>query len=192
MLPSWRIKLREARQAYQAGRFDEAGRLLVRDDIRDFLPAKKLASKVADELVKRGGQRLGRGDTNAGWQDLMTADQLGGGGSGSDEARHDYAARALQEVERYLLAGEPRVAQQRLAKLEKRSLSSQQGRTLGQIGTLMEDIERSVGRGEFSQAIQAQERATSLAREVNTIELGSRLAADGERLLRDRLESTLR
>ncbi|GAH02469.1 unnamed protein product, partial [marine sediment metagenome] len=43
MFPTWRLKVRDARRALEAGRWDEAAQLLERRSLREFWPAKKLA-----------------------------------------------------------------------------------------------------------------------------------------------------
>ena len=47
MFPSWRIKIRDARRALEAGRPDEASELLQGEGVREFLPAKRLSQEVA-------------------------------------------------------------------------------------------------------------------------------------------------
>jgi hypothetical protein len=49
MFQAWRFQLREARVAWQNGRYDEAGAILSTQPLRDFLPAKQLAQDVAVE-----------------------------------------------------------------------------------------------------------------------------------------------
>ena len=73
MFPLWRLKLREARVAWQSGRIDEAGAMLADRSLREFLPAKELAQDVAGKIVQRAGDRFARGDSLAGWQDLAVA-----------------------------------------------------------------------------------------------------------------------
>ena len=78
MFPTWRLRLREARVAWQSGRYDDASRVLADDSLREFLPAKRLARDVADKIVERARDRFAMGDSIAGWKDLLTADRLGG------------------------------------------------------------------------------------------------------------------
>ena len=46
MFQSWRLKLRQAEEAYRGGRLDEASRILTERPLCEFRPAKKLLAKV--------------------------------------------------------------------------------------------------------------------------------------------------
>lgn len=169
MFPAWRLKLREARLAFQGGRFDEAGRLLERDDIREFLPAKVLAQDVAAKFVTRAEGRLAHGDTSAGWHDLATALRLGGQEDAIDRVRQQYAVRAMGEVRRFLAAGQPGAALERLAKLQRKGLAGHQGRVAQQIAELMVTADKAVSRGRLTEAATAIGRARPL---VDDLHLG--------------------
>src|SRR3972149_2289981 len=105
MFPAWRLRLREARVAWQNGRYDDAAALVSADSLREYLPAKRLAQDVARQMVERAGDRFAHGDSIAGWQDLAKADRLGGQAEAIGQLRRKYADRTLDEVRRYLAAG---------------------------------------------------------------------------------------
>src|SRR3989337_540478 len=105
MFPAWRLKLREVQVAVDSERYEEAIALLERESLREFLPAKKLAQEVAGKIVERASQRVARGDSAAGWQDLAVAERLGGQAEAISKLREQMAAAALDEVRRYLAAG---------------------------------------------------------------------------------------
>src|SRR3989304_5254711 len=133
MFPTWRLKLREVRVAADSGRYEDAIALLERESLCEFLPAKRLAQEVAGKMVARARERFDGGDSAAAWQDLVTADRLGGQDQAIDQLRQQYADRALAEVRRFLAAGEAPAALARLEKLHSKGLSSAPARRYQQI-----------------------------------------------------------
>lgn len=188
MFPTWRLKLREARIAWQSGRYDEAGQLLAEQSLREFLPAKRLAQNVAGKMVERAGQRFARGDSAAGWRDLAAADRLGGQSEAVSRLRREYADRALAEIRRYLAADQAAAALARLEKLHRKGLADEQTRTLGQIASLVNEADRAAARGHFAEASEAcgraQELAAEDAAEHGTMEIAQRLEQRCEDLTR--------
>ena len=163
MFPAWRLKLREVQVAVDSERYEEAIALLERESLREFLPAKKLAQEVAGKIVERASQRFARGDSAAGWQDLAVAERLGGQTEAIGKLREQMAAATLDEVRRYLAAGQPAAAQARLAKLHRKGLLGEAGRMLEQIATSMRDAQNAAQHGRFAEAAAAIERAQGLA-----------------------------
>jgi hypothetical protein len=166
MFPAWRLKLREVQVAVDSQRYEEAIALLERESLREFLPAKELAQEVAGKMVERAGQRFARGDSAAGWQDLQLAERLGGQADAIGKLREQMAAATLEEVRRYLAAGQPAVAQARLAELHRKGLLGETGRMLEQIATSMHDAQNAAQHGRFAEAATAIARAKRLAAEA--------------------------
>ncbi|MGH7139468.1 MAG: hypothetical protein ACREHD_27295, partial [Pirellulales bacterium] len=83
------MKLREASDAFQGGRLDEAGRLLCESGLREFRPAKELLGKVIERCVREAEQCLAAGEPAAA---LAGLDEL--------DRRHaeTRAARAAREA----------------------------------------------------------------------------------------------
>lgn len=162
MLPLWRRRLREVQVAARHGRYDDAAMLLDRSSLREFLPARQLAQDVAGRMAARAGERLARGDSSAGWQDLTVADRLGGQAEAVGRVRSEYASRGHAEAKRYLAAGQPQAALLRLEKLSRRQLLGRTGRRLQQIARRMQDAERATAHGHFPAAQRAWERARQL------------------------------
>jgi hypothetical protein len=101
------LKLREAQVAADSGRFDDAIVLLEREAaLKEFLPAKRLAKEMAGKMVARAEERFTAGDSAAGWQDLAIAERLGGQNDAIAGVRQQYGERTLEEVRRYLAAGQ--------------------------------------------------------------------------------------
>ncbi|HEY3394260.1 MAG TPA: FHA domain-containing protein [Lacipirellulaceae bacterium] len=190
MFPTWRLRLREARMAWRSGRYDEASVLLAAESLRDFLPAKKLARNVAEKILERAGERLAHGDSAAGWRDLTTADRLGGETQAIAQMRHRYVDEAINDVQRYLAAGEIALAQAQLEKLHHRGLSDQRVRDCHKIAQLMQEAEDSAARGHFAEASAALKRAAALATAASAgkgtmDDITRRLAGDAQRLAKN-------
>ncbi|MEM8865165.1 MAG: FHA domain-containing protein [Planctomycetota bacterium] len=120
----WRLKLREARLALQAGRFEEARRLLDDHQLRDFLPARELASQMAAKYAERAQQRIAWGESSAGLADLYTAEELGGAEEAAQTVRHDYTRRVAVEAIAKLSAAEPEAALRRLQLTRRRGVAT--------------------------------------------------------------------
>jgi hypothetical protein len=163
MFPTWRLKLREARLAYQGGRYEEAGELLKQSDVCEFLPAKQLASDVAAKFIARAQGRITDGDTAGGWQDLVTARRLGGQEAAIDRLRNQFVAGALREVSGYLAAGESRPALKCLTALEEKGLAGQSARVGRQIAELMMAADRATASGQAAEASRLFARAGRVA-----------------------------
>ncbi len=163
MFPTWRIRLREARLACQNGRYDEASQVLADDKLREFLPAKQLAEQVAGKMLERASGRFALGDSVAGWRDLNAADRLGGQDDVINRLRHSYEDQSLQEVRRYLAAGQTDAALERLEKLRKRGLTDNRTRGCQQIATISQGANRWAARGHFFEAAAAIRKAVVVA-----------------------------
>lgn len=170
MFPLWRLKLREVQVAAASGRYDDAIALLERESLREFLPAKRLAQDVAGKMVDRAGKRFAHGDSAAGWQDLAIADRLGGQAEAVGEVRQQYAERSLEEIRRYLAAGQPAAALVRLEKLRRKNLLSETGRLYLEIAALLTDAQRTAEHGRFVEALAALDQAYALAAKSSAAE----------------------
>jgi hypothetical protein len=192
MFPTWRLKLREARVAWQSGRYDEAGALLAEDSLREFLPAKRLAQDVAGKLVERAGRSFAQGDSAAGWRDLATADRLGGQTEAISRLRREHADCTLAEIRRYLAADQASAALSRLENLRRKGLADEASRALQQIATLVHQADEAATRGHFPEALEAVRRAQELAAEDaaehGTMEIAQRLSQRSDEIARQGAE----
>jgi hypothetical protein len=149
--------------AWQSGRYDDAAAIVASEPLREFLPAKRLAREVAGKMLQRAGERLARGDSIAGWQDLATADRLGGQAEQVNLLRAQYADYTLDEAKRYLTAGEVAPALVQLNKLQKRGLFDERARRLRQIVQLVQEADDAAARGHFAEAANSLAKASALA-----------------------------
>jgi hypothetical protein len=195
MFPAWRLKLREVQVAADSGRYEEAIALLERQSLREFLPAKQLAQDVAGKLVARASERLASGESAAGWHDLAIAERLGGQSQAIDRLREQVAARTLDEVRRYLSAGQPSAALARLEKLRRKRLLGESARLLEEIATAVQNSQTAAQHGRFAEAAVALDRGKRLASEASleegTMEITRCLEAQS-REVADRQEEGLR
>ena len=62
MFQGWRLKLREAEEAADEGQLDEACQLLTQGELRQYLPGKRLSTRVAGLLAQRARRRVIQGE----------------------------------------------------------------------------------------------------------------------------------
>ncbi len=162
MFQTWRLKLRQATVAYQRGDLDEARDLLQQDDLHSFLPAKKLAAKVANEIAHRGRSRAALGDTTAGWGDLRKAAALGGAKSVVVEAREGLMADSLSRVIRLLIAGHADLALAGLGRIERRQALSRDALSIRSLAGHVQLAKDARERGRLADAAAELKKAESI------------------------------
>jgi hypothetical protein len=162
MFQSWRLKLREAEEAYKGGRLDEASRLLCQADLREFLPARRLLQQVAIGLAQRSRERAARGESQAGWRDLDQASLLGADAQLVGDLRQEFVDEALKEIERFLLAGDAAMALDRSSDLLRRQATHREARVLKQVAQKVDSAQKAARAGRFGDAEQDLEAAAAL------------------------------
>jgi FHA domain len=187
MFPAWRLKVREAQAAADSGRYDEAAALLEKDSLREYLPGKRLAKQVAEEMVRRAEEQFVRGDSVAAWRDLAMADRLGGQAEATRRLRDQYAERAMGEARRNLVGGQPQAALAQLDHVQRRGMTSETARLYRQVAKLMQDASRAAAHGHFSEAAATYAKARDLIGkrpcEEGTMEVAQYLEAQGQQAL---------
>jgi hypothetical protein len=194
MFQAWRVQLRAAEQAYRGGLLDEAGRMLRRDNLKDFRPGQNLSVKVADGLARRGAQRLAVGDTSAGWRDLESASALASELESLADLRRRLVDHAVEEAERLVEGDDPIGAAARLSRLQRRNVDSSRVRLLAQVVHRIERAKECCQRGEFDRAIAELTAAANLRpgwAAVDTRLADCKLKKDEFRTLGDRLHAGL-
>lgn len=169
MFQGWRIKIREAEEAYRAGRLDDAGRLLAQGDLRDFLPGRRLSEKVAHGIAERARSRLLDGDTSAGWRDLESARNLGGETEALLSVRQEMVELALDEVITSLKSGDCAGAIGRIEKLERRHVSGEAFRKLREVARRMESARNLAHRGRYAEAESQLDLAATLRPDLTVL-----------------------
>lgn len=174
MFQPWRLKVREAEEAFRNGRLEEASRLLRDEGLLEFLPAKQLLAKVAREMTARAGKRLAAGATSAGWHDLEAAQKLGAESSSVVDLRQQFIDRGISEAGAYLQAGDPAAAVARLETLERSGASGRDLRMARQAAGKVLAAQRLCHRGKFAQAEEELNAALSLRPEWKVLDEISR------------------
>ena len=152
MFQSWRFKLREAEEAVEHGQLDEACRLLLQSDLRQYLPGKRLSMRVASDLSQRARQRVIQGDLAAGWRDLQSAQSLAGDIHAVLAARQDIVALALGEAESTIENGDPARAITLLESLERRGVQDEPLRWMKEVARRLEAARHLALAGKFAEA----------------------------------------
>ena len=162
MFPMWRLRIREARIAFEEGRWDEASAMLSKNSLRDFLPAKQLSQEIASQLVSRAQDRLDSGDSLRGWSDLEHAARLGGCDEKVAQIRAAQTKRSLDRVRQFLISGETTLAREQITRLEKQNLGGDERRTWKLIVHLIAQARTLSEKGEMKAAVEMLERAKKL------------------------------
>src|SRR5262249_39106579 len=139
MFQPWRIKLREVEEALKSGRLDDASRLLLQGDLREYYPAQRLITKLAGEMIERGRARATQGETSAGWRDLEAAEKLGADAAAATTLRQQLIERGIAEAEQLLAAGSCEACLAAIDKLERHGGAGQQSRQLKQVARKYEE-----------------------------------------------------
>ena len=163
MLGHWRVAVKQAEDAAQAGRIDEALALAARPDVADSRSMVRLRDRLGLELVARGGRRAEADDLDGAIEDLGRAEGLNVPPDILAQARRALADRVVAEVREILDAGDPGRAVERIDALARRKISNpdlRRGRELAEAWRLALDEAR---RGEFARALEGFDRAARLA-----------------------------
>lgn len=174
MFLAWRTQLREAQQACNLGRLDEAAQRLSDHDLRKYKPGEAFARQLATAYLARARRRADEGNFAGAWHDLEQARQLH-----ADEAWHEaqvsVACAALASVEPALIAGDFAEARRRLSQLERQPLSSDAIRTSEEVLRRAESAANLARRGKLVEAEELLASAAALRPEWPS--LAQRLAA---------------
>jgi hypothetical protein len=163
MFQSWRFKLREAEEAAGQGQLEEACQLLLQSDLRQYLPGKRLSTRVAGDLAQRARRRVIQGDLSAGWRDLQAAQSLAGDIAAVLAARQEIIALALGEAESHIEAGDPARALAQLETLERFRVQDEPLRWMKEVARRLESARHLARHGKFAEA-EAQAKAADAIR----------------------------
>lgn len=128
------LTLRQAQEAIKTGRLDEAQRVLRLPTLRNHRRTGELLVRLAAAYVERGERHLKREDTEQAWCDLLLAEGLQTGEKSSDRLRQALTRLGLAELRGLLLAGDTARAEESVARLRHRGVTS------GEMGILDEGL----------------------------------------------------
>ncbi len=170
MFQTWRLKVREAEEALNAGRLNEAHQSLVSNDLTQFLPGKRLAARIATRLAERAQQSACDADLTAGWRDLQAATDVAGETPELLAARRVLAESSLRQAEKLLSSGDTARAIGKLEELQKAGHAIPRLDTLMQIARRMLSAEHLGRRGKFSDAEAQLSAAVALEPSLHFLE----------------------
>lgn len=158
MLGFGRVAMRQAREALRSGRLEEAQRLLCQPDAQGHKGSWELMQQVARGYLQRAERHLRHEDVTAAWDDLIQAEQAGGGDAAA-ALRQTMTRRALSEIHACLEAGEPARAVSLVEQLRARSVRAPALEMLEQGGKAWVAARDLGAKGEFGPALEAVKRA---------------------------------
>jgi tetratricopeptide (TPR) repeat protein len=177
------LTLRQADEALQTGRLEEAQRLLEQPGAMGQRGAGALLVRLARAYVERGERLLRQDDVEAAWRDLVRAEQLETAERSAERLRQALTQQGLDEVRSLLQAGEAARASDALVRLRGQGARSPEFAVLDEAVKSWLTARSQANAGEFAQALDALERAgrllggSSPALEVYRSELTSRRQA---------------
>lgn len=169
MFQPWRIKLREVEEALKGGRLDDASRLLLEADLRQYQPAQRLLADLSTKMLERGRTRVEKGESSAGWHDLAAAEKLGADAVAATSLRQRLVQTALSEAEQLLAAGSCESCLAAIEKLERYGGAGQETRQLKTVVRRFDDARKLIRRGKFVEAQDALAVASSLRPDLDCI-----------------------
>lgn len=194
MFQSWRLKLREAEEAINSGRLDEARRVMVDGRLTEFLPGKRLSDRLAARLAQRACEHADHGDWESALKDLAAGESVGGNTDGFREPRQALSQRALTEIEQRVGSGDVGGALGLLEKFEKYKLTGTAGQSLREVARRLESARHLCRRGRFADACEQLSAAMAIRPDLATLQQQhADCQAKGEqlRVLAEQLHKTL-
>jgi hypothetical protein len=156
------LTIRQAQEALKNGRLEDAHRLLCQSAAQGHKRSWELLQQVVRGFAERGERHLRRGDPEAGWHDLLQAEQLDRGSRDAERLRQALVKLGLAEVRTLLQAGEPGRASEAAGRLRERSVRQPELLLLDEAAKGWLAAREQAGRGEFAQAFDTLERVRRL------------------------------
>ena len=163
MLGQWRVALKQAEDAAQAGRIDEALALASRPDVADSRSMVRLRDRLGLDLVARSGRRAEADDLDGAIADLARAEALNVAPDLLAKARLALADLVAGEIRADLDAGDPSRAVDRIDGLARHKIGGPTLRRSRELAEAWRSALDEARRGEFARALDAFDRADRLA-----------------------------
>ena len=163
MLGRWRIVLRQAEEAANAGRYEEAYALASQPDVADHLQAVQFRNRLGLDLVARADRRARADDLAGAVNDLDLAERLGASPDSLAAARLSLADRLADEIRSSLEACDPSRALERIEELARQKIGGPALRRYREIAEAWHIAIVEARRGEFGRAHVLLDRAERLA-----------------------------
>jgi tetratricopeptide (TPR) repeat protein len=156
------VTLRQAQEALQNGRLDEAHRLLRDPSAQGHKGTWDMMGQIAQGYVERGNRHLQHDDLAGAWSDLKQAEQIGTADEVATQLRQALTQRGLADAKALFEAGEPARAAEALSQLRDRGVQLAEVKLLEEAARGWLSARDQADRGEFPQAVQSAERVARL------------------------------
>jgi tetratricopeptide (TPR) repeat protein len=160
------VTLRQAQEALQNGRLDEAHRLLREPNAQGHKGTWDMMAQIAQGYVERGTRHLQHDDLAGAWSDLKQAEQIGAADEPATQLRQALTQRGLADAKALFDAGEPARAAEALSQLRDRGVQLAEIKLLEEAARGWLSARDQADRGEFPMAVQAAERVARLLPQV--------------------------
>jgi hypothetical protein len=165
------LAFRQAREALKQGRLEEAQRLLCQPFVQCHKRYWELIVEVTHRFLERADRNRREGNLAAAWNDLVSAEQVGGSSAEVELYRQTFVRQGIQEVYRFLEAGEPARAADIISQLRNRSAEHADLPALGDAARGWAQAREQALRGEFAAALATMERVRRLVpRRIDSLE----------------------
>lgn len=172
MFQTWRLKLREAEEAYKAGDLAKAGRMLVDESLTHFLPGRRLATKVTTRKAERALNCIKSSDFDSAWGEIDEAISLSGETTAILDARQKLVEAAMRNIGLLLRTGDASAALSAIESFEKRKLAAAPLLTLKQVAQRIQSAANLAKHGKFAEADAQLEIAMRLRPDFVEFEQG--------------------
>src|SRR5215813_11362783 len=148
------LALRQAQEALNTGRLEEAQRILNQPSVQGHRRHGELLRQLARAFVERGQRHLRRDDAEAAWQDLQNAERLETADRSSERLRQALTRLGLAQVRALLQAGEPQRASRAIGQLRDHAVRSPELQLLEETTRNWLTAQEQAEQGEFARAIE--------------------------------------
>lgn len=168
-LGGWRLKLREAEQAYRDGQFGDAAQRILSEQLLEYLPGRRLAQTVAAAMASRALQQFDAEDPFAAWSDWDRADHLASESKPVARALQKLVEQTLKQAETDLARDAHDSALQRMQPLRERQLGGESRTRLEEVAKRLDSARRLARAGRFTEAKEQLSFAKSLRPDLGLI-----------------------
>jgi hypothetical protein len=156
------LALKQAQEALNTGRLEEAQRLLAQPAIQGHRKHGELLRLLARSLVERGERHLRHDNSEAAWLDLLQAEQLQTAERGTERLRQALTRLGLAQVRALLQAGDLRRASQVIGQLRDHLVRHPELQLLEETTRSWMLAQEQAEQGDFTQALATVDRIQRL------------------------------
>jgi tetratricopeptide (TPR) repeat protein len=159
------LTLKQADEALDNGRLEEAQRLLTQPQAQGRRGVADRLARLARAYVERGERQQRNRDLDAAWRDLIQAEQLLSGDTSPERLRQALTRLGLAEVRALMQSGDPKRADEAVSRLRDKAVRSAELQVLDEAARDWLNAQDLVGKAEFTRAVEALDRAARLLAE---------------------------